>query len=269
MHLIHFKAILIVGLIFIPLERLLPLHPEQKVFRKHWQNDLVYLFLNGIPINLGLLVIIGVAIAAIEVIVPDAVGKTVRLKPIWLQVIEVLIIADIGFYIAHRLFHAVPFLWRFHVIHHSIEEMDWLAAHRVHPVDQVLTRATSLLPLFVLGFSDAAILIFALIYQWQSVFIHSNTRIKLGPLKWIIASPEFHHWHHANEQDALDKNFAGQLSFIDALGGTLFMPARRSPKKYGTAEPVPTLYHQQMVFPLAHKDERKRSDSRLAENVEH
>ncbi|HEX5506968.1 MAG TPA: sterol desaturase family protein [Pseudolabrys sp.] len=268
MHLIDFKAILIVALIFIPLERMLPLHPDQRVFRRHWQNDLVYLFLNGVAIHLGLLAIIAAAMAAIEVIVPDAVGKTVRLQPIWLQAIEVVVIADTGFYIAHRLFHAVPFLWRFHVIHHSIEEMDWLAAHRVHPVDQVLTKTASLLPLFVLGFSDAAILIFAFIYQWQSVLIHSNTRIGLGPLKWIVASPEFHHWHHANERDALNKNFAGQFSFIDALGGTLFMPTSRSPEKYGTDEPVPTLYHQQMAFPLAQAREDGRTDSRLVENVE-
>ncbi len=263
MQLINFNAILIVALIFIPLERIVPLHRKQKILRRHWQNDLVYLFLNGVAVTLGLLVLIAGLMGAIHATVPDAVGTTMRSQPVWLEVIEVIVVADLGFYVAHRLFHAIPFLWRFHVIHHSIEEMDWLAAHRVHPVDQVLTKAASFLPVFALGFSDYAVAIFGVIYHWQSLLIHSNIRIKIGPLKWIIASPEFHHWHHANEREALDKNFAGQLSFIDVLGGTLFMPSKRIPAKYGTDENVPTLYHQQIAFPLMRSQEQETPAPRL------
>ena len=125
-----------------------------------------------------------------------------------------------------------------------------MAAHRVHPLDQILTKAASVLPVFALGFSDAAIAIFALSYQCQSLLIHSNTRIGFGPLKWVLASPPFHHWHHANEPDAIDKNFAAQLPFIDALGGTLFLPPQRMPARYGTDDPVPALYHQQLAYLL-------------------
>ena len=173
-------------------------------------------------------------------------------------------LADTGFYLAHRAFHAVPFLWRFHSIHHSIEEMDWLAAHRVHPVDQILTKSASFLPVFALDFSSTAILIFTLVYQWQSLFIHSNTRIKVGPLKWLLASPQFHHWHHANEREAWDKNFAGQLPLLDMLGGTLFMPDRM-PQKYGTDDPVPPLYHQQLAYPFVGSTERLVQPASLAE----
>src|SRR5262249_24387207 len=149
-----------------------------------------------------------------------------RSQPIWLQAIEVVVIADAGFYLAHRAFHAIPVLWKFHSIHHSIEEMDWLAAHRVHPVDQILTISASLLPVYALGFSPTALAIYAITYKWQSMLIHSNTRLGFGPLKWIFASPQFHHWHHANERQAHDKNFAAQLVLIDCLAGTLFMPNR-------------------------------------------
>ena len=173
-------------------------------------------------------------------------------------------LADTGFYLAHRAFHAVPFLWRFHSIHHSIEEMDWLAAHRVHPVDQILTKSASFVPVFALDFSSTAILIFTLVYQWQSLFIHSNTRIRVGPLKWLLASPQFHHWHHANEREAWDKNFAGQLPLLDILGGTLFMPDRM-PQKYGTDDPVPPLYHQQLAYPFVGSTERLAQPAKLAE----
>ncbi|MGX5800441.1 sterol desaturase family protein [Bradyrhizobium sp. Arg314] len=248
--LIDLKAVLVIALIFIPLERLLPLHGEQSATRRHWLNDVFYLLFNGIFIKFGILLVIGATMLLVQRFVPGALTAAVQSQPIWLQAIEALLVADIGFYLAHRAFHAVPFLWRFHAIHHSIEEMDWLAGHRVHPVDQILTKSASLLPLFALGFSGEAVLIYVLIYQWQSVFIHSNTRIKFGPLKWLIASPQFHHWHHANERQAYDKNFAGQLPFLDLIAGTLFMP-RRMPEKYGVDEPVPQLYHQQLVYPFA------------------
>lgn len=249
MNILDLKAILIIALIFIPLERIFSLHAEQSPFRKHWVNDLVYLFLNGILIKAGLLLLVSALIAVIGWGVPASIGMSVRSQPVWLQAIEVILVADIGFYLAHRAFHAVPFLWRFHAVHHSIEEMDWLAAHRVHPVDQILTKSASFLPVFALGFSDVAIGIFALSYQWQSLLIHSNTRISFGPLKWIFASPQFHHWHHANEKAAYDKNFAAQLPFIDALGGTLFLPNNRMPEKYGTNDPVPHYYHLQLAYP--------------------
>jgi sterol desaturase/sphingolipid hydroxylase (fatty acid hydroxylase superfamily) len=247
--LLDLKAILIIAMIFIPLERLLPLHPEQRVLRKNWINDVVYLFFNGILVKLGFLILVGSAMIGLQLVILAEVSAYVQAQPIWLQAIEVILVADLGFYLAHRTFHAVPFLWKFHAIHHSIEEMDWLAAHRVHPVDQIMTMTASLLPVYALGFSGSAVAIYALLYQGQSLLIHSNTRIGFGPLKWILASPQFHHWHHANERRAYDKNFAGQLPLIDALLGTLHMP-ERMPKAYGCDDPIPPLYHQQLAYPL-------------------
>ncbi|NNC36371.1 MAG: sterol desaturase family protein [Hyphomonadaceae bacterium] len=253
MPLIDFKLLLLVAIIFIPLERIFALHREQKLFRKNFLNDLIYLVFNSIPIIIIVGLLVQIVISGLGRIIPETIGEAVQSQPIWLQSIEAIIIADIGFYLAHRTFHAVPFLWRFHMIHHSIEEMDWIAAHRVHPVDQGITKATSIIPLFALGFSGEAIAIYAFIYQWQSVFIHSNVRIRFGPLKWILASPQFHHWHHANEEKAFDKNFAGQLPILDVIGGTLFMPKKDMPIKYGTEGAPKNLYHKQLIFPLLPK----------------
>lgn len=106
--------------------------------------------------------VVGAAMLLAQRFVPEALTAAVQSQPVWLQAIEALLIADIGFYLAHRAFHAVPFLWRLHAIHHSIEEMDRLAAHRVQPVDQILTKSASFLPLFALGFSAEAVLIYVL-----------------------------------------------------------------------------------------------------------
>jgi len=168
---------------------------------------------------------------------------------VWLQILEILLIADIGFYASHRAFHAIPFLWKIHSVHHSSEALDWLAAYRVHPLDQIATKAVSYLPVYALGFSNPAILAFVFVYKWQSLFVHSNCLIDFGPFKWIFSSPQFHHWHHANEPAALDKNFAGQLPFLDLIGGTAYMPSH-PPTAYGTNDPAPVHYHQQLIYPF-------------------
>ncbi|NJM81708.1 MAG: sterol desaturase family protein [Tabrizicola sp.] len=244
-----YTAIFILACIFIPLERLIPLHPEQGTLRRDWMNDLFYLLVNGFVVRAGFTLVAAAIMMGFRALFgPDPTPWIAEL-PLWVQVIAVIIIADIGYYTAHRISHAVPFLWKFHAVHHSIEEMDWLATHRVHPIDQIFTNTLSLMPLYFLGFSLEAAVIYMVLYQAQAVLIHSNVNIRFGPLKWLIASPEYHHWHHANEPEAYDRNFAAQLAIIDAIAGTLFLPKRR-PTAYGINEPMPRLYHQQLLHPF-------------------
>jgi sterol desaturase/sphingolipid hydroxylase (fatty acid hydroxylase superfamily) len=244
------KVILITFLVFVPLERLFALHTEQKVFRRGWANDLVFLLVNGLLIKLGLLAVIALSIFAAALIVPASFQAMVGGLPYWVQIPLVIVLSDLGFYWTHRMFHAVPWLWRFHAIHHSIEELDWLAAARVHPVDQILTKGVSLVPVVALGFSEWAIGVYALLYQWQSVLIHANVRFRFGPLRLLFASPEFHHWHHSSDREARDRNFAGQLSFLDALFGTLHMPRGQMPTAYGLDRPIPHRYAFQLLYPF-------------------
>jgi sterol desaturase/sphingolipid hydroxylase (fatty acid hydroxylase superfamily) len=244
------KIIFITFLVFVPLERLFALHPQQKVFRRDWANDLIFLLLNGILIKLGLLAVIVLSILGAAWIVPASLQATVGGLPYWVQIPLVIVLSDLGFYWTHRMFHAVPWLWRFHAVHHSIEELDWLAAARVHPVDQILTKGVSLVPVVALGFSEWSIVVYAFLYQSQSVLIHANTRIGFGPLRLLFASPEFHHWHHSAQREARDRNFAGQLSFLDALFGTLHMPSGQMPKTYGLDRPMRQRYALQMLYPF-------------------
>jgi sterol desaturase/sphingolipid hydroxylase (fatty acid hydroxylase superfamily) len=245
------KGALIAAVIFIPLERLFAVRPEQKILRAGWATDLFYFLVNGLIIKLGLAALIVATLALTNLLVPNSVPAMIAAQPYWLQFVEILIVADLGFYAAHRAFHAIPWLWNFHAIHHGIEELDWLAGARVHPVDQILTKGASIVPIVALGFSEWAIAAFALLYQWQSIFVHSNVRVRFGPLRWMLASPEFHHWHHSNEAEARDKNFAGQLPFLDALFGTLHMPKGKMPESYGTDRPLPRRYVPQLLYPFS------------------
>ena len=245
-----FKVIFIIFLVFVPLERLFGIHPQQKVFRRDWGNDVIFLLLNGMLTKFGLLAVIVAIIFAAAWIVPASFQAWVGGLPYWVQIPAIIVLADLGFYWTHRMFHAVPWLWRFHSIHHSMEELDWLAASRGHPIDQILTMGVALVPVFALGFSEWAIGVFASLHQWQSVLAHSNVRVGFGPLRFLFVSPEFHHWHHSTDREARDRNFAAQLSFLDVLFGTFHLPRGQIPTTYGLDQPMPQRYVTQLLYPL-------------------
>lgn len=240
----------IVAAVMAPLERLFALRPGRSLHRRDVLLDLTHALASGVLIRIGVgVLVLGAHGLGASVLTPE-LRQGVKGLPIWVAAPLALLIADLGFYAAHRAFHAVPALWRFHAVHHSIEHLDWLAAHRVHPVDQILTKTASLAPLFFLGFSPLALGVFAVVYKWQSLCVHANTRLRLGLLEQLIASPRFHHWHHANQKEAFDRNFAGQLSILDRLFGTLHLPAHRYPERYGTEDPVPRRYLAQLAYPF-------------------
>lgn len=266
MALFDWQTFLLLALVFIPLERILAMHEDQKLFRRGWITDLVYVLCNGWIIKVGTILFLSGALVGTRAVMPEWIRAAVESQPIWLQTIEVLLIADVGFYLVHRAFHTFPILWRFHAVHHSIEELDWLAGHRVHPVDQILTKGATMLPCFALGFSEIALGIYVLIYQWHSVMLHANIHIPFGPLRWLIASPEFHHWHHCDHPEAYDKNFAGQLSFLDVVFGTAHMTNGQLPTKYGCSDPVPEGYLAQLAYPFRnHAPDRSQESDALAQ----
>jgi sterol desaturase/sphingolipid hydroxylase (fatty acid hydroxylase superfamily) len=246
----YIKQVLLLAAIFIPLERLFAMYPKQKLLRRAWFNDLVYWIVNGQIIGLGLAVIITGIIFISGWLIGESAHAAVTAQPYWLQFIEALILSDAAFYFTHRAFHTIPWLWKFHAVHHSIEELDWLAGARIHPIDQIVTKGISLFPVFALGFSDVVIGAYMLLYTWQTASLHCNTSIKIGPLRWILASPEFHRWHHVKDREFRDRNFAAQLPFIDILFGTMHMPAGQLPSAYGIDEPMPQNYLLQLVHPF-------------------
>lgn len=236
---------------FFVLERMLPLHPRQKALRPGWRVDFMHVFLSGAVIRLGAtLLILGASLMSLS-LVPDALREAVRRQPDWLEFIELLILSDLFFYAAHRLSHTVPVLWRFHAVHHSSETMDWLATYRVHPMDQIFNSSMIALPAVVLGFSPGVLLSYALIYRIHSPLLHSNVGVDFGPLGRVFTSPRFHHWHHADRVEAYDRNFAGQLSFIDELFGTHHRTTPDAlPERYGVGGAVHETYAGQLLQPF-------------------
>lgn len=237
------------ALIFVPLEHLRPTW-RRPVDWNRIRVDVMHIFIGGALIRWGAVFMTLGLTAAAASLMPGSIAATIQAQPVWLQFIELFLLSDLAFYAAHRLFHAAPFLWRFHEIHHSSEHLDWIATHRVHPVDQILNATIIAAPALLLGFSPLPMLIYGLIYRFHAVLLHSNVRLDFGPLRWIIASPQHHHWHHADQPEAYDKNFGGQLVIFDWLFGTLNLPARAFPERYGVSAPVPSTYLGQLAHPF-------------------
>ena len=143
--------LLLYSAVFIPLERLFALRAGQPVFRRQWLVDLTYFFINSLLIELLTILTLKPALILFDWARVGWVSATVGSLPLVVQVPALLLVADFTQYWVHRTFHAVPFLWPFHAIHHSIEEMDWLAGSRLHLLDVILTRGLTYVPIFVLG----------------------------------------------------------------------------------------------------------------------
>ena len=148
-----------------------------------------------------------------------------------------MVLVAVGNYWGHRLTHQVPFLWRFHSVHHSIEQMDWVASGRLHPLDQAFTQAFTIFPLFLLGYGAGVFGGVAVFITLLALFQHANVRLRFPGVRWVINTPEWHHWHHAIDDAARDKNFG--LPVVDKLFGTAYLPKGRRPVGFGTRSPVP------------------------------
>lgn len=168
--------------------------------------------------------------------------------PLWLQFLAAMLLSDVATYWGHRWQHASPFLWRFHRLHHTAEHVDWLAAHREHPLDTVYTRTIENLPLLVLGFSLNSVAAFVVFRGMWALFIHSHCTLSLGPLDTLLGSPRLHHAHHAIEGGGR-VNFANLSPLMDVAFGTYHDPGRL-PERVGIDEPYARGYLGAMLEPL-------------------
>ena len=240
-------SILFLALVFIPMERVFPAKPSQKILREHWTVDLCFLLGQYLLWNGLVLGVLAYVQPAVTLATPISLQLYIHAQPIWLQAVEVLVLSDLIIYWGHRLQHKVGFLWRFHKVHHSAQTMDWLAAHREHPLDTLYTVGLINLPAFVIGFDLESISMIVAFRGLWAIYIHSNVRFPIGPLKKLIGSPELHHWHHDVERDR--GNYANISPLMDILFGTYVCPDHE-PQTFGIAEDVPTTYLGQMVEPL-------------------
>ncbi len=248
--------LLILVAIFVPLERLFALH-RQQIFRPQLGVDLGYFFLNGLLPGLLLSGPLAMVAWGAHSLFPASVQAAVAAWPLWLRVLAALLVGEIGYYWGHRWAHNIPLLWRFHAIHHSAGQVDFLTNTRAHPVDLAFTRMCSLVPLFALGLvnplrpSDGLIPVLVLLtgVMW-GFFIHANLRWRFGPLEWVITTPGFHHWHHTLSAPR-DRNYASMLPWLDRIFGSHYLPSTQWPSDYGNPFRTADSLGGQLLQPFA------------------
>jgi sterol desaturase/sphingolipid hydroxylase (fatty acid hydroxylase superfamily) len=240
-------SFIFLALVFRPLELIFPARTGQRFLRPDWFTDLCF-FLGQYLLWSGLVVWALSHIAGwVDGLVPVSYRAAVAGQPWWLQMIEVILLSDVLIYWGHRLQHNVGFLWRFHSVHHSSEHLDWLAAHREHPLDSIYTVGLINLPALLLGFPMETLVGFITFRGIWAIYIHSNVRLPIGPLRLILGSPEIHHWHHDRDRDA--GNYANLSPLMDILFGTYHCPDHE-PERFGINEPTPGNYLGHMILPL-------------------
>jgi sterol desaturase/sphingolipid hydroxylase (fatty acid hydroxylase superfamily) len=242
------------SLIFVFIEKLFALRREQPVFRAEWQVDMQHFIVNHM--------IVGFILLATNLLVhklfgwaaKDGIQAWVRDLPYPVALFLIILVADLVQYATHRAYHEVPALWRLHAVHHSVKSMDWLAGSRQHVLELLITRTLVLAPIFVLGFDKGVIDTYIVIVGFQAVFNHANVSVRLGPLRYLIVTPNFHHWHHSQDDEAIDRNYAAHFAFIDYLFGTAVKSDRKWPDQYGVVgDYVPDGFWKQVKFPFTWK----------------
>jgi sterol desaturase/sphingolipid hydroxylase (fatty acid hydroxylase superfamily) len=246
--------ILFTGFLFIPLERIFAHRTEQSVFREEWREDLFYYLVSSMLVQM-LTLLTFIPAKSLLVVAPLTGLRTwVGALPFIVQFVAIMFLTDLVQYWVHRTFHRVPWLWKFHAVHHSARSMDWMAGARMHFLEVVTLRATTVIPMFVLGFSTTAMNAYIFLVFLYSTFVHANLSWHLPVIEKFLVTPRFHHWHHGIEKEAIDVNFSIHFPLLDKIFGTYFLPKDRWPVEYGIQNhPVPNGYLAQFKYPFSGK----------------
>jgi sterol desaturase/sphingolipid hydroxylase (fatty acid hydroxylase superfamily) len=252
---------LLLMVVFVPLERLFAVHPK-KVLRKSFLVDLGYYFLNNLLPKMLLVAPMAFIAGGLHRVVPGGLHSWAAGMPLGTRLAAALVVGEFGFYWGHRWTHEIPLLWRFHAIHHSAEEIDWLVNTRAHPFDIVFVRLCGFVPMYALGLAqpmgkavDVVPLLIMLVATLWGFFVHANLRWRFGWLGLLVSTPAFHHWHHTNDEH-VNKNYASMLPIMDKLFGTWYMPKKQWPLKYGIDAPMAPGLAGQLLQPLLPRDEK-------------
>ncbi len=256
-------GLVVLGVVFGLLERVAPAVAGQPRIRGGTWVDVGWWFVTPLFSKLVsrvaiVLVLVGLAVASGVPVRTDTLQAFLAPRPAlaalpWLvQLLLFLLIADLLAYASHRWLHASPRLWPIHAVHHSSTEVDWLSSVRVHPLNDVITRLAQAVPIVLIGFDPAIVAAYVPLFLVYGVLVHANVDWTFGPLRYVLASPVFHRWHHAAEEHGLNRNFAGLFPFIDLAFGTFHMPLDRRPARYGIPDgDVPETMWGQLRYPLS------------------
>jgi sterol desaturase/sphingolipid hydroxylase (fatty acid hydroxylase superfamily) len=167
------------------------------------------------------------------------------------QLLLGLIVSEFGMYWAHRLAHEWKALWVFHAVHHGVERLWIVNSGRFHFVDAVKSIIPGVGILAIIGAPTEVLTWLAASGATLGMLTHSNADMRCGPLSLVFNTPELHRWHHSRLLVEGNSNYGENIMLWDLVFGTWFHADRRPPRDIGIAEPMPTSFWRQVVWPFA------------------
>ncbi len=258
----YFYGLIIISLVVFVLEILFPWRKNQAIIRKDFWLDIFYMFFNFFILNL----IILIALSNVTVQLFNDFLSNFKLQLINLQLINLseypkimslllfFIVSDFVQWNTHRLLHRIPFLWKFHKTHHSVQQMGFAAHLRYNWVEPIIYKSLMYIPLAVIGgFSIEDVFIVHFFTIAIGHLNHANLGWDYGVLKYVFNNPKMHIWHHTKEMpNKYGTNFALTLSVWDYVFKTNYIPKDGRDNELGFSgdEKFPTTFIQQQISPL-------------------
>jgi sterol desaturase/sphingolipid hydroxylase (fatty acid hydroxylase superfamily) len=207
-----------VALIFtLTLERVIPAEPNRKTLSVSFAHDAIWFLYE--PVLHAF--ILATFVSVIEKIYSSHFSYLtfygLSATPLWVRFVVALLLLDLGYWVQHYINHKVPFLWRLHSIHHSQKELNFFTDFRYHPLEYVVRHTFITIPFLFLSINPPLIVGVAVVKEWYSRFYHGNIRTSLGPLKYILVTPQSHRVHHSMEPRHRDMNFGAIFVFWDFI----------------------------------------------------
>lgn len=241
-------------------ERIWPAEPRPALARGHVQ-DACYVALHAIVV-IPLMTLLGVGAAAL---IGGHAGwielRATQHWPVWLLIPLTIVAMDAANWLAHFADHRLGFLWRFHALHHSQEELSVLTSFRAHPLMHTTGFLLATVPVVALAPGRPIAPVLITIYVCIGTLQHANLRWTFGPAGRVIVSPAYHRVHHAREDQSV--NLGVVLTVWDVLAGCARFPSRSDAvgrtgldgrpvrvEQEGAAAPGPRLLAEQLIEPF-------------------
>ena len=239
-----------IGLVYVALERAFPARSAERWPGPAWRTDACFFFGQYLVFGVSAVWLLAFVHHAVDAHPFGELRAVLARTPLAVHAALAVVLGDVLVYWFHRACHRYELFWRFHAVHHSSERVDWLAAHREHPVDGILTQLFQNLPAMLLGLPFEALGVLIAFRGAWAILIHSNVHFPLGPLRILFGAPELHHFHHAKMRETRH-NFANLAPWLDLAFGTYHRPAPGESHPTGLTEPFPTTYLGQLARPFA------------------
>ncbi|GAB4342334.1 MAG: hypothetical protein OHK0038_22210 [Flammeovirgaceae bacterium] len=229
----YFYWLIGVSIFFLALEWLKPWRKKQQKFRKDFWLDFFYMFFNFFLFSLIIYNAVSEVFVSLfndflaSIGIKNLLAFKVMKLPTWAHLLIGFVVRDFVQWWTHRLLHRVPFLWEFHKVHHSVEQMGFAAHLRYHWMENIVYRSIEYIPLAMIGIGLRDFFIIHIFTLTVGHFNHSNFCIPMGWLKYIFNSPQMHIWHHAYElpkEKPYGVNFGLTLSLWDYIFKTAYIP---------------------------------------------